>query len=382
MRKMALTTVGTSLLFHLREKKDSLKNLVESIEGKSSGLRGDYSREFEELKKQCLSRLSGLNLDKNSDLNKSSAEIKSLAKLGITEADVVYLFATETMDGNLCAEVIEQYIKGEFGCSVKTEEVKGLQVKDSERFRKEGVRNFIDKLMNIIEKSRYEYEIIFNITGGFKAVIPYTTFVGMINSVKVVYTFEDTDYLIELPALPITYNKEFLNQHKAKFDKVHSKSIIGMREFRKGLDDEEYEKFSAMIEDDGQSVTFSALGELLYKQFLQDDSTKIHLSHKAKKVYADLNGEQLDKIQSYFKDLKDSQKRSQFLHEKFESLKTDCLCFKKPHTAERIFYFEEAGAIKVVEIFLDHNNYERYIEDNDILKEHYKEFNEVESRCK
>ncbi len=378
MRKMVLTTVGTSLLNHLAEKKTNLKNYIERIEGKPSASTKNYDEEYKTIKKESLSYLKNLNLDKSTDLDKSSAEIKSLVKLGINQDDEVYLFTTETIDGKLCAEILNEFIKEKLGCEVKIEEIKGLQVGDFEIFKKEGIKNFIDRLTSIIDNPNYRYgsEMILNITGGFKAVIPYTTILGMMKFIKVVYIFEDTQGLLELPPLPITYNKDFLQQHKSIFDRLAERTIVPISEFKSWLkyDDEEFNKCSAMIEEDGRDVMFSTLGEYLYKQFLEDTSTKIYLSKKAKNVFDSLTGEYLSRIEGLFEDLRNSQRRQQLIHKKFESFETDCLCLKKPHTAERIFFFEDDKHIKIVEIFLDHNEYETYIKNNSILKQAYKDF--------
>lgn len=273
MRKMVLTTVGTSLIFHLVEKKTNLKNYTERIEGKPSKELDGYRKEYETIKKESLSYLKDLNLTKNSDLNRSSAEIKSLVKLEISQDDVVYLFATETIDGKLCAEVLEDFIKERLGCRVVKDEIEGLQVADSERFKKVGIRNYIDKVTKIIENpnSRYGYELILNITGGFKAVVPYTTLLGMLFQIPVFYIFEDTQSLIELPPLPLEYNFKIIEELKDKFYRIESETSIPHDEFRKGVDDERYNQCIALIEEEKGSITLSAIGLAIWKKYNEDN---------------------------------------------------------------------------------------------------------------
>lgn len=273
MRKMVLTTVGTSLIFHLVEKKTNLKNYAERIEGKPSKELDDYSKEYETIKKESLSHLKGLDLKKNADPDKSSAEIKSLVKLEIGQDDVVYLFATETIDGKLCAEVLEVFIREKFNCKVTIEEIEGLQVSNSELFRKKGIKNYIDKVTKVIENpnNRYGYELILNITGGFKATVPYTTLLGMLFQIPVFYIFEDTQSLIELPPLPLEYNFKIIEELKDKFYKIESETSISFDEFIKGVKDVKYKQSIALIEEEKGSITLSGIGLAIWKKYNEDN---------------------------------------------------------------------------------------------------------------
>lgn len=255
---------------------------MDSIEGKPSQTQGTYSREFDTLKKDSLSYLKSLNLDKNNDLDKSSAEIKSLVKLGVDKDDVVYLFATETIDGNLCAEVIKEYIEEEFGCKAKIEEVKGLQVKDSELFRKVGIKNYIDGVNRLANPDlREDYRLVLNTTGGFKATVPYTTLLGMLFQIPVFYIFEDTQNLIELPPLPLEYDFAIIEELKDKFYKIYAETSIPYDEFRKGVDEEKYNKCVALIEEEKGSVTFSATGLIIWEKYIQDNPPSLSKSKKS-----------------------------------------------------------------------------------------------------
>ncbi|HWP91859.1 MAG TPA: putative CRISPR-associated protein [Thermodesulfobacteriota bacterium] len=278
MRKMVLTTVGTSLIYHLVEKKTNLKNYADGIEGKPSKELDNYRREYDVLKKESLSHLKSLNLDKSTDLDKSSAEIKSLLKLGIGNSDVVYLFATETIDGKLCAEVLKDFIEEEFGCDVKLEEINGLQVSNPELFKKTGVRNYIDKATKIIEN--HHYQLILNTTGGFKAVVPYTTLLGMLFQIPVFYIFEETQSLIELPPLPLEYNFKIIEELKDKFYRIDLETSIPYDEFRKGIDDEKYKQCIALIEEEKGYVTLSAIGIAIWEKYKEDNPP---LAPKSKK---------------------------------------------------------------------------------------------------
>jgi putative CRISPR-associated protein (TIGR02619 family) len=271
MRKMVLTTVGTSLLHHLAVKKPNLENSIKRIEGKPSKELDNYRSEYDVIKKESLSHLKSLNLDKSTDLDKSSAEIKSLLKLETSSSDVVYLFATETIDGKLCTEVLKDFIEEKFGCEVKLEEINGLQVSNPELFKKTGVRNYIDKVTKIIENHRYGYKLILNTTGGFKATVPYTTLLGMLFQIPVFYIFEDTQSPIKLPPLPLEYNFKIIEELKEKFYRIDSETRIPYDEFRKGVNDEKYKQCIALIEEEKGYVTLSAIGLAIWERYKEDN---------------------------------------------------------------------------------------------------------------
>ena len=62
--------------------------------------------------------------------------------------------------------------------------ISDLQVKDSKRFIK-GMRNLIDEIFEIADE--YWGNVIMNITGGYKASIPYLTILAQLNGCPIYY---------------------------------------------------------------------------------------------------------------------------------------------------------------------------------------------------
>lgn len=87
--------------------------------------------------------------------------------------------------------------------------VTGLQVQNARLFEQEGIPNFIDRVLDILD--RYQgYEIILNPNGGFKAVVPYTTLIGPVFGFPVYYIFEKSEQLIKMPGAPIDFDLDVL----------------------------------------------------------------------------------------------------------------------------------------------------------------------------
>lgn len=203
--KKVITMVGTSIFekyFNKKGKNDCIKNYY--IYLKNSNKRTDQL----ESEKRRVDRLRetikswALSEPEREDI---SAEIKSLVKLRqeLREELEVYLLCSDTILSKLAGEVIEEISSEKFSNLYTIKKViviKGLQVWDSKEFN-EGMSNLITEIYSIA--GEYWENIVINITGGYKATIPYLTILAQINKCDIYYIFEDTDELIKIPYIPI-----------------------------------------------------------------------------------------------------------------------------------------------------------------------------------
>ena len=191
-------------------------------------------------KKQVLDLWAGKNI--RDSISKFSAEIASLYYLKPqaldNKDDKIILLLSETQECAFSGLVNGKFIiyrrtenkewdsitfdtptsDGTFHCdNVELKIIEGLQVKDIEKFRTEGVKNLFDFVSTKINEEGDLYdEIIVNITGGFKGTIPYFTLFGMLhqesglNSNKcefaIKYLYEESEDIITLPNLPVAFD--------------------------------------------------------------------------------------------------------------------------------------------------------------------------------
>jgi hypothetical protein len=222
MPKKVITTVGTSIFTNYMKKEVQ------------DDLDGDYcsiNKEFDEIEKKSLfahCREKGKEIQ--SDINHVKdqisvvwfgysnedticAEIKSLIKIAEEEGDLeVILLATDTVLSVLACELIVDWFKinKDKYPSVKTicfkrEEhvIKGLQVKDANKFQTTGFQELIKLLKNSSDKNT-----IFNISGGYKAIIPFVTLYGQLENIPLKYIYEESDSLLTVSSLPINFDWE------------------------------------------------------------------------------------------------------------------------------------------------------------------------------
>lgn len=132
------------------------------------------------------------------DYNNSCAERKSIEEIKKEYGDIkIILIVSETQISKFLGEICKVY----FGENCEIKEIIGLQIDNKERFENEGLHNFIEFFKTLNKK-----ELIFNITAGYKAFIPYLTIIGQIYTIPIKYIFEESDSLISIPELPIGFD--------------------------------------------------------------------------------------------------------------------------------------------------------------------------------
>ena len=161
----------------------------------------------------------GINGDKN------PAEISSLyafsvqqsLERGLTavdsklEVEVVLLHSPDNA-GKVCAQGVSDILQTRsymdtenFSWCPRRVPLQDLDVHDADKFHRA-----IEKLADTIDQETKDFpgEVFFNISGGYKALGPYLTMMGMAlgNRVKVFYLFEESLEVIFLPRYPMAFD--------------------------------------------------------------------------------------------------------------------------------------------------------------------------------
>jgi putative CRISPR-associated protein (TIGR02619 family) len=162
-------------------------------------------------------------------LARVSAETNSLARLGITPADRLLLLHSDTIDGEICAELVADLLRQGFGATVTLARTDGLQVTDATRFRTVGVPSLFRHLDRFAGAAGDDSELLLNITGGFKSVVPYVTLYGLLQRHRVVYLFERSEELIELPPAPLDFDWDRLGRIAPALRALKEAGVMTMR---------------------------------------------------------------------------------------------------------------------------------------------------------
>jgi putative CRISPR-associated protein (TIGR02619 family) len=200
----------------------------------------------------------------------ASAEIKSLIKLKeeLKEELEIYFLYSDTALSRLGAEILYKVLS-EYkpydelkDCETKEPiKIEGLQIWDRIEFNK-GMVNLIQTIEN--NSQGYWGNIIINITGGYKATIPYLTILAQVNECPIYYIFEDTDALIKIPKIPIDIKQSTFEKHKDFFRKIERESIV---ELPQGLSEDEREDISSLLEQTDNLYALNPLGVILWEKY-------------------------------------------------------------------------------------------------------------------
>lgn len=161
----------------------------------------------------------------------ASAEITSILAIAKYEkCDLeIQLIASDTVLSLFSGELIQGWFGTDFQTSdghkitVKTdiEILEGLQVDDIKKFRKEGLSNLLNVFQKYIIDKTFAPLVTLNITGGYKAFIPYLTILGQLNHVKICYLFEGTEEIIVFPQAPISLDFGIFKEYYTVFQELY-----------------------------------------------------------------------------------------------------------------------------------------------------------------
>ncbi|MGB5156449.1 putative CRISPR-associated protein [Desulfobacterium sp. N47] len=225
----------------------------------------EFKDEIEATKDRIAEELSGIKLP--DELDDTSAEIKSLVKMGLDKNDAVILISSDTIDGKLCAESVRDFLvenKLISEPSIKIKEIVGLQATDGSRFQKEGLKNLLNYLVSLEHQ-----DIIFNPTGGYKSIVPYLALMGMLFNKPVKYIHENSEDILTLTGVPIILDDDLILRIENKLQRIEDETSIPMKEWQEGIDYND-RRFDCFVEVDNGQITMSGIGLLFWERFKKD----------------------------------------------------------------------------------------------------------------
>jgi len=202
-----MTTIGLSILTN------GLKDIFEpkEIYANSNKQQNDIDKEFLDKFNSGYEKLKNelLKLDAEK-IQKISAELNALLKFNnFNKKEIHKLLYTDTFLGEKAAKLIEHYLTYK-GQNVSLHKAKDLKTDDIENFHialSDLVKELSEELQGYKESG---YEIIFNLTGGFKSVNSFLQTMASLYADKSLYIFESSHDLLTIPRLPIKLDDDIL----------------------------------------------------------------------------------------------------------------------------------------------------------------------------
>lgn len=348
--KKVITMVGTSLFENFLKtcENETLHNCYEELkEKRASGWENELSR-IKKLEKGITKWIKNLAEEEKI---KISAEIKSLYNLKkeLKDEFEIYLLTSDTILSKFANEIIKELIEeleiGKIFCNG----VSGLQIWDRDEF-KEGMSNLINKLYEIA--GGYWDNVIINITGGFKATIPFLTILAQLNGCPIYYIFEDTDALIKIPTIP--FSKELINwkeldEHFEILVKLEE-GITEEKDYQKLKNSKFYQNYSFLIWEEPPLAELNPIGEIILEKYKE----KFFVFYGTEEVIERIN--QFSECKNLIFKFSNP-----FIRRNKTEKKNEHLVYDDGDNQWRVFYREKAGQLYVYKIFCDHDEYEKYL---------------------
>jgi len=274
--KRVITPVGISIFDNYLKKNKQGEDLL-----KNESLREARTNDLSHWE-GSLEYIKGLICNWAKGNEDASAEIKSLTKIynKYKEPLQVFLLATDTVLSIFAARIIKEQFKGNNTINVtfdyKRDVIAGLQVKDGKEFEEKGLINLFKRIEEIIGENRED--VIFNINGGYKAVVPFLSLYAQLYKIPTYYIFELEDTLLTLPQLPISLDFEDIEENYFAFETInpgkHDKNLPAKDQFLRYLSPQEiYERLLenkliySFNYNGEEKVKLTVYGSLIFRLF-------------------------------------------------------------------------------------------------------------------
>lgn len=237
-------------------------------------------------------------------------------------------------------------------CNIKQLKViENLQIWNKRDFNK-GMSNLIYEIYRI---SEYYWEnIIINITGGYKATIPYLTILAQLNQCPIYYIFEDTDVLIKIPNIPFSVNWINCNEIKSYRQELQKleKGIDNKSDYEKLKQSDFYAKYSYLIWEAEETLAeLNPIGKIILEKCKSLIYTILVTDEVCEKIEKNKDLKRLFKDKFWKETVRESKTENKNGH----------LVYDDGDNQLRIFYREKDGFMYVYAVFDNHKEYELYL---------------------
>jgi putative CRISPR-associated protein (TIGR02619 family) len=254
--KFVLTSTGLSILTNYLKNFKIFPNEVYKYANQK-----DIEVEFLEKIDPHIEKLKHKIVDYSSDdLKKISAELNALLtfyKNKFDKEDIHYILHTDTYLGKATAEIIKAFLKSK-GLNASLFNARDLNTSNVEDFQfalSEVVKDLSPILSNYQESG---YEIIFNLTGGFKGVNSFLQTMASLYADRSIYIFESGDELLEIPRMPIKIDEEFFKDNFDILRKIEKDINVNVS------------LPSSIVIKIAQEYTLSPWGEIVWQKYKID----------------------------------------------------------------------------------------------------------------
>jgi putative CRISPR-associated protein (TIGR02619 family) len=294
MKKLLLIAVGTSLLEKKIKSKDETKSFAPENLGKDYWENYESSGQDGGKIKEAIEILTSYNIQDELDKrniaspytykynpDRFPAEISSLLlflnneekAIAINDTNIIEknnfnykikLLISDTPQSKFCAKVIQGYFNEKINDLIIENDLIKIKFlnEDGSKFN-QGLKNLLTEVNSLVKNGEYD-EIIFNITSGFKGIIPYLTLAGMCyQNTKIIYLYETSPVIVPVPRLPVGFDIAGWNDNRAFLKTLQEVKGIYLDISQLPLSEE----FKNLFEIENVKPILSSFGEFLSDEY-------------------------------------------------------------------------------------------------------------------
>ena len=232
--RIIVSPVGISLFFNILNRGETDLRRELNQHSNDRELPDEVAGKVEELTHRAVERLETGSVQ---DRRRLSAELNGLYGLYDNQlnaaGDVHILVATDTALGRKAAQTVENFLRTTAGVSnVQLVTPRGLNTANVTSFS-QGIKELLNEFEQTIPGYKENnYEVIFNLTGGFKSLQGYLNIIGMFYADRLVYIFEGGQELLNIPRLPLKIDEEKLMEHASELARLAAGGIYSRSELK------------------------------------------------------------------------------------------------------------------------------------------------------
>ena len=255
---LVIATVGTSLLSNLRRAghipPDRLPDVREALGILAARDPSD---------RLCGAEINSLN-------NLIRGKVQLTGERTIQPPIALCLLVSDTDEGQWTGELLALYLgKWDEVEEIRVDRVEGLSHGDPKRFAQTGLRNLVRQAARWLREYSSVPLRLIDATGGYKAQISFASLIGQALKVPVVYLFELFPYCIELPPLPVDFDRYLWIEHYWLFKRLSEEAAEPANDLPWAEIDPQIASLLDREKVDGDElVALSPILELMHQSFL------------------------------------------------------------------------------------------------------------------
>lgn len=182
------------------------------------------------------------------------------------------LLVSDTPEGHWTGRVLKHYFDHwDTTAAVTCHTIEGLQHQDPKNFAHLGLRNLVRLAARCLADAHRRQPSalrLIDATGGYKAQISFAGLLGQALHVPVVYLFEQFPYCIEMPPLPVSFDRSLWLEHYWLFHQLSGESVVPADSVpRRDVDDRIWHLLDREVIDGVEYLALSPILEVMHQGF-------------------------------------------------------------------------------------------------------------------